>query len=169
MQQLALCRAPSFNAAPQPQISLVPGAALVMIARMALALACFLPPAYALASGEEPTGYACTFTNGITNSYEKGAYAPEKAAPLRFGISGIDLKAQTAVLETSGGKGQLRIVRAVNATHFLEVASEGYLYITTIYDKDDAKGAYPAVHSRHFGLFGQPIVTQYQGFCDAKD
>ena len=40
--------------------------------------------------------------------------------------------------------------------------------ITTIYDKDESKGAYPAVHSRHFGILGQPIVTQYQGFCEGK-
>jgi hypothetical protein len=61
------------------------------------------------------------------------------------------------------------VVQAVNATHFLEVATEGFLNITTIYDKDETKGgAYPAVHSRHFGIVGQPIVTQYQGFCEAK-
>ena len=62
---------------------------------------------------------------------------------------------------------RLRIVQAVNAMHFLEVVTEGFLHITTVYDKDPAKGAYPAVHSRHFGLFGQPLVTQYQGFCEA--
>ena len=140
-----------------------------MIARLALALACVVLPCCVCAAADDPKGYVCTFTNGITNSYDKGEYVAEKAAPLSFGISGIDLKAQSAVLETNGGKGQLRIVRAVNATHFLEVAGEGYLHITTIYDKDDAKGAYPAVHSRHFGLFGQPLVTQYQGFCTAKE
>jgi len=56
-------------------------------------------------------------------------------------------------------------VQAVNAMHFLEVVTEGFLHITTIYDKDEARGAYPAVHSRHFGLLGQPIVTQFQGFA----
>ena len=65
------------------------------------------------------------------------------------------------------GTGQLRIVQAVNAMHFLEVVTEGFLHVTTVYDKDEAKGLYPAVHSRHFGLFGQPLVTQYQGFCEA--
>ena len=38
--------------------------------------------------------------------------------------------------------------------HFLEVVTEGFLNITTVYDKDDTKGAYPAVHSRHFGHVG---------------
>jgi len=60
---------------------------------------------------------------------------------------------------TERGTGHLRVVQAVNAMHFLEVVTEGFLHITTIYDKDEARGAYPAVHSRHFGLLGQPIVT----------
>jgi hypothetical protein len=83
-------------------------------------------------------------------------------------VAAIDHAAQTAELKTQRGTGQLRVVQAVNATHFLEVVTEGYLHITTIYDKDDAKGTYPAVHSRHFGVLGQPVVTQYQGFCEGK-
>ena len=60
------------------------------------------------------------------------------------------------------------IVLAVNEMHFLEAANEGFLNLTTIYDKDEAEGAHPAVHSRHFAILGQPVVTQYQGFCEAK-
>jgi len=121
------------------------------------------------AAAEEPKAFNCTFAEGVTHSYENGAFKAEKASPLTFGISGIDAKAQSAELKTRGGTGQLRIVQAVNAMHFLEVVTEGFLHLTTVYDKDEAKGAYPAVHSRHFGLFGQPLVTQYQGFCEAAD
>lgn len=117
----------------------------------------------------EAKSFACNFTNGSTNVYEKGQFVQEKAAPLAFGIGAVNDQAQTAELRTERGVGNLRVVHAVNATHFLEVVTEGSLHITTIYDKDDAKGAYPAVHSRHFGLFGQPIVSQYHGFCEAKD
>jgi hypothetical protein len=120
------------------------------------------------AAADEPKAFACSFTTGLTHSYDKGRYVSEKAAPLAFGITGIDPAAQTAELETERGIGQLRVVQAVNATHYLEVAGEGFLHITTIYDKDEAKGSYPAVHSRHFGILGQPVVTQYQGFCEAK-
>ena len=55
-------------------------------------------------------------------------------------------------MKTERGAGTLRVVQAVNATHFLEVVTEGSLHITTVFDKDDAKGGYPAVHSRHFGF-----------------
>jgi len=118
-------------------------------------------------AADEPKAFNCTFTEGVTHSYNNGAFIAEKASPLMFGISAIDGKAQSAELKTRGGTGQLRIVQAVNAMHFLEVVTEGFLHLTTVYDKDEAKGAYPAVHSRHFGLFGQPLVTQYQGFCEA--
>jgi hypothetical protein len=114
----------------------------------------------------EPTSFACRFANGVTHVYEKGRFTPENAAPLAFGIASINAATQTADLKTEGGTGTLRLVQAVNATHFLEVAIEGALYITTVFDKDDAKGAYPAVHSRHFALLGQPIVSHYHGFCE---
>jgi hypothetical protein len=120
-----------------------------------------------VSAADEPKAFNCTFSEGVTHSYDNGAFVAEKASPLQFGISAIDTKAQSAELKTRGGTGQLRIVQAVNAMHFLEVVTEGFLHLTTVYDKDEAKGAYPAVHSRHFGLFGQPLVTQYQGFCEA--
>ena|SRR6516225_9114928 len=119
------------------------------------------------AEAEEPKAFNCTFVEGVTHSYDHGVFKAEKASPLTFGIANIDAKAQNAELKTRGGTGQLRIVQAVNAMHFIEVVTEGFLHLTTVYDKDEAKGAYPAVHSRHFGLFGQPLVTQYQGFCEA--
>ncbi len=135
----------------------------VCLALLALAT---LPAARAAA--DEPKAFACNFTTGVTHVYDKGRYVAEKAAPFAFGISAIDARAQTANIKTERGSGQLRVVQAVNAMHFLEIAAEGFLNVTTIYDKDEAKGAYPAVHSRHFAILGQPIVSQYQGFCEAK-
>jgi len=139
-----------------------------MIGRAAALVA--LSALFASVSGaEEPKAFNCTFAEGVTHSYDNGAFLAEKASPLTFGIANIDAKAQSAELKMRGGTGQLRVVQAVNAMHFLEVVTEGFLHLTTVYDKDEAKGAYPAVHSRHFGLFGQPLVTQYQGFCEAAD
>jgi hypothetical protein len=136
-----------------------------MIARPTALLALLLPLASA-AAADEPKAFACSFQAGIAHAYDQGRFTAEKAAPIAFGIAAIDARAQTAELKTEHGTGALRVVQAVNSTHFLEVAGEGFLNITTIYDKDDAKGTYPAVHSRHFAILGQPIVTQYQGFCE---
>ena len=121
------------------------------------------------AAADQPKAFACTFATGVTHVYDKGEFASEKAATIAFGIDSINTMAQTADLKTDRGTGALRVVTAVNALHFLEVVTEGSLHITTVYDKDDAKGVYPAVHSRHFALLGQPIITQYLGACEGKD
>ena len=60
-----------------------------------------------------------------------------------------------------GKRGGLRVIY-----YWWDPGSQFWLF--TIYDKDETKGAYPAVHSRHFGIFGQPLVAQYQGYCEAK-
>ena len=52
--------------------------------------------------------------------------------------------------------------------YWTEHVNEGFLNLTTIYDKDATSGVYPAVHSRHFGLLGQPVLAQYAGTCTAK-
>lgn len=117
-----------------------------------------------------PKAYACTFDQGTVATYEKGAFRKDTAAKLVFDLVEINLDAQSAKLVASVGAeaGSVRVVRAINANHFLEVANEGFLNLTTVYDRDAATGAHPAVHSRHFGLIGQPVYTQYTGSCIAK-
>jgi len=139
---------------------------MILRCAAALALSAML---MAAARAQEPKAFACSFAVGLAHTYKMGGFVAEEAAPIAFGIEAIDPAAQTAELKLPHGTGQLRIVQAVNAMHFLEVVTEGFLNITTIYDKDEARDAYPAVHSRHLGILGQPIVTQYQGFCHSKE
>lgn len=117
----------------------------------------------------QPTHLKCVFTEGTSGSYDSGHFSSKPASPLTFEIAAIDLDAQSAnlVLDNTH-QGQLKIVRALNANSFLEVASEGFLNLTTVYDLDPATGTYPAVHSRHFGLLGQPVFAQYSGTCTAE-
>lgn len=119
---------------------------------------------------EEPKHFVCSFSTGNSWSYDGGGFKSEASAPLTFEITDIDLDGQSARLITDGRDqpGMLKIVRAINANHFLEVMNEGFLNLTTVYDKDAATGAYPAVHSRHFGLMGQPVFAQYAGTCRSK-
>ncbi len=123
------------------------------------------------ATAEEPDAVParliCTFSNGTSVNYDAGAFVTKSAAPLSFSITRIDLEGQSAALTTAEGQtpASLRIVRAVNANHYLEVVNEGFLNLTTIYDKDPKTGLHPAVHSRHLGLIGQPVFGQYSGTC----
>jgi hypothetical protein len=132
-----------------------------------LAAFAYFAPAY---SQDEPKHFVCSFAAGTSWSYDSGSFKTEVPALLTFEITDIDLEAQSAHLITDGHDkpGVLKIVRAFNANHFLEVMNEGFLNLTTIYDKDPATGTYPAVHSRHFGLIGQPVFAQYAGTCKAK-
>jgi hypothetical protein len=123
------------------------------------------------ASSDEamPSGYECSFEKGNSWSYDAGAFKSITPATLAFGIVAIDLEKQSADLTTDGKPaGKLRIVRALNANSYLEVVDEGFLNLTTVYDIDPATGTYPAVHSRHFGVLGQPVFAQYAGSCKGK-
>lgn len=116
------------------------------------------------------TDLTCEFEGGLSSSYSGGTFASRAPLPLRFGIGEIDLEKQSARLRVGGSDGPattLRVIRALNANHFLEVVPEGFLVLTTVYDIDPAVGAYPAVHSRHLGVLGQPVFAQYPGFCKA--
>jgi hypothetical protein len=117
-----------------------------------------------------PSAFSCEFTGGIAGSYAAGAFASKPPSPLSFLIVDIDLAKQSGRIVTgpTGVSGSLRLVRALNANHFLEVANEGFLNLTTIFDKDPATGLNPAVHSRHLGVLGQPVFAQYTGFCTAR-
>ncbi len=119
-------------------------------------------------AAEGAAGFSCTFRAGTTLSYTNARFKRAVAKPLAFDIAAIDLMGQKAELVTPKGRGEVKIVRALNANHFLEVVAEGFLNITTVYDFDAKAKAHPAVHSRHFGLFGEPVVAQYQGFCTPK-
>ena len=120
------------------------------------------------ALADDPKAFSCTFDTGVAFSFANGAFKPEKVGPIAFDIGSINAEIQSADLVTPLGTRPLRVVRAVNALHFLEVVGEGFLNMTTVYDRDDTKGAFPAVHSRHFGVLGQPVIGQYQGFCREK-
>ena len=126
------------------------------------------PPA-AAAAEEFPAQFSCKFEMGNTWTYEAGKFQSAPPAALSLEIQDINLEAQAAkLIADQKPAGTLRIVRALNANHFLEVANEGFLNLTTIYDIDPSTASYPAVHSRHFGLMGQPIFAQYAGFCKTK-
>jgi hypothetical protein len=119
---------------------------------------------------DDPKGFVCSFKSGQAWTYEAGKFESKSPTEINFEISAVDLEGQTAVLALPGveQKGALKIVRALNANHFLEVVNEGFLNLTTIYDKGTSGTEYPAVHSRHFGVLGQPLFAQYAGSCQAK-
>jgi hypothetical protein len=134
-------------------------------ALLALAFASTATPVRA----EMPTHLSCTFSDGYSWTYDKGQFKATPIAKFSFEIDKIDLGKQTASLIFDGKTAHtLKVVRALSANSFIEVADEGFLNLTTVYSLDPETGTYPAVHSRHFGLLGQPMFSQYAGSCTAK-
>lgn len=122
----------------------------------------------AVAEGS-PKGFDCAFARGVASGYEAGHFSHKDPDPLAFGILDVDLEGQSARLAIPGAAtAGLRVVRAINANHFLEVVNEGFLNLTTVYDLDEKAGAHPAVHSRHYGVLGAPVFAQYAGFCKPR-
>lgn len=119
---------------------------------------------------DNPKNIACVFASGASQSYTEGAFKSKSSTPLSFSIADVDLEKQTAALKVTADAdpGKLSVVRAINANHYLEVVNEGFLNITTVYDKDEKTGKYPAVHSRHGGVLGSPVFGQYTGFCSEE-
>ncbi len=136
--------------------------------RFALCLALALGVAAPAAATEEATGYTCTFKVGAAHAYAKGRFKPTKAGPVTLDIAGINYAKQEAERVSGERRSVMRIIRAVNAVHFLEAVGEGYVNLTTVYDRDSGSATHSAVHSRHFALLGQPIVSQYRGTCVPK-
>jgi len=123
-------------------------------ARAASILAVALGFAGQAAAQEQPKALDCVFEVGNNVAYAGGEYKASPAHRLTFRIEAIDLDGQRAELHTEkGGKGEVKIVRAVNANHFLEVVNEGFLNMTTVYDYDADRKAHPAVHSRHLACW----------------
>jgi hypothetical protein len=114
---------------------------------------------------ETVKGFACTFTEGTAASYDKGAFRPEPASAIRFEVTEIGLAAQTATLVIGERRATVRVFRGVSALNVLEIVAEGYLNVTTIYDRDVGAATHPAVHARHFGVLSQPVVSHYRGSC----
>lgn len=139
-------------------------------ARIALgaALACCHFACTGAAGAAEPKALSCTFASGRAHTFERGRFKPTKASPLKMEIADIDADRQTAALKGGSAVPVLRVVRAVNALHFIEIVGEGYMNITTVYDAEAAGKPMPAVHSRHFGVLGQPVVSHYVGTCSGS-
>lgn len=146
------------------------------LAAAALAAGCGLAAGMATSapalagSAAEAKSLACEFATGQSTSYEAGVFTTKAPAPLNFLIVDIDLDKQTARISTgdAGTMGSLKIVRALNANHFIEVLNEGFLTLTTVYDLETPDGSHPAAHSRHMGVLGQPVVAHYVGTCRSR-
>ena len=139
-----------------------------MIARPTVSLA-LLALLLAPAVADEPKAFSLQLRRRASRyAYDKGAFTAEKASPLAFGIAAIDLKAQTAELKMEGGTGAAAR-RAGGERHAFPGGGDRGLPARHD-DLRQGRGEGRHLSGRALAplrLVGQPLVTQYQGFCEA--
>jgi hypothetical protein len=82
-------------------------------------------------------------------------------------IQAIDLKMRTATVVGRVGTARVSANWTNGALSFLEQASNGAVFLTTVYDSKVAGARrFPAVDSRHNPLFGDPVSSQLYGWCE---
>jgi hypothetical protein len=118
------------------------------------------------------TSLRCTFALMATGTWvEEQARAEVKAAKVAVEFHAINTDDGTA--DTKGLFGPPHIVVRLSGghLHFLQVASEGPVYVTTVFDQPTPSGKLKAVHTRHeYTRVSLPGFTsrpeQYYGDCE---
>lgn len=120
------------------------------------------------------TSLTCTFSLLATGTWTKGEPQAEvKPAKLTLEFNEIDTQDGTA--DAGGGYGSRHVVARLSGDnlHFLQLASEGPVYFTTVFGRESRPGKLLAVHTRHEWTVAQlPGYTsrpeQYYGECEPK-
>jgi hypothetical protein len=77
----------------------------------------------------------------------------------------LDFKNSRAQMIGRGGAGTVVLIAGSEALHFVELTPTGNQTVTTVFLGTSKRGSYPAIHSRHMNLIGQPSVSQFRGYC----
>jgi hypothetical protein len=119
-------------------------------------------------------GVTCAFELYATGTWNNGeARAEIKPASLSVRFDEIDIDSGTA--RSAGPFGPTEIIVKLSTwnLHFLDIRSEGSLYVTTVFDRESRNGKLKAVHTRHEytdvsvpGFTAKP--EQYYGECDVR-
>jgi hypothetical protein len=118
---------------------------------------------------------SCVFTLMTTGNWDisGGSKVEVKPAPLKVSFQSIDTEDGTAIV--NGEFGPLPIITKLTiwSLHFLQMGSEGFLRLTTVFDTESRPGKYRAVHSIHEytkvelpGFTSRP--EQYIGECELE-
>jgi hypothetical protein len=82
-------------------------------------------------------------------------------------FAGLNPQQGKAQLIGNAGASDLRFWKGAWTWNFVEVTDTGNVTTTTVFDASNGKD-FPAVHSRHTSVVGEPLPSQYRGICAAK-
>jgi hypothetical protein len=116
----------------------------------------------------------CIFPVNSTGTWiENTPQAEIKTAKLTLEYQSIDTEDGTADVRGTSGPPHITVRLSGGYLHFLHMASEGPLYVTTVFDQPTSAGRLRAVHTRHeYTRVSLPGFTsrpeQYYGECEIR-
>jgi len=119
-------------------------------------------------------GLKCAFALYSAATWNNGeARADIKPASLSVSFDEIDADNGTARAVGAFGPTDIVVKLSMWNLHFLDIRSEGSLYVTTVFDRESRNGKLKAVHTRHEytdvsvpGFTSKP--EQYYGECEVR-
>lgn len=144
-------------------------AALVVLGAVPPDVAAAQPSAKGIA---EIKRVKCTFDLLATGTWvEERPQGQVKEGKLELEFTDVDTQESTATAK--GGFGAPHVVVRVSGSnlHFLQMGSNGALYLTTVFNERTPSGRLKAVHTRHeYTMVSLPGYTsrpeQYYGLCE---
>jgi hypothetical protein len=121
------------------------------------------------------TRVSCVFTLMTTANWDASGAAKVEVKPASFKVSFHSINTEDGTAIVNGPFGPLPIITNLSiwSLHFLQMGSEGFLRLTTVFDTESRPGKYKAVHSIHeYTKIELPGFTsrpeQYAGECELE-
>jgi hypothetical protein len=117
------------------------------------------------------TDLKCVFSLYATGTWRENTPEAEvKTAKLVLEFNSIDTQDGTAIAK-GGGPPHIVVRMSRGYLHLLQIASEGPVYLTTVFDQENPGRKFKAVHTRHeYTQVSLPGFTsrpeQYYGECE---
>jgi hypothetical protein len=116
----------------------------------------------------EPKAFVCKFTQGASARYDEAEWSVKVLnEKLDLTFAGLNPQQGKAQLIGNAGASDLRFWKGAWTWNFVEVTDTGNVMTTTVFDTSNGKD-FPAVHSRHTSVVGEPLSSQYRGICSAR-
>jgi hypothetical protein len=140
-------------------------------ARILIALTAVVISSHSVAGAETglPKALACSFSGGVFSTLEGREFKRTHTdGNLVFTIAAINERTSSAQIVGNAGASDMFLVLGRETASFIEPTPIGNINLTTIYLRAE-RNRYRAVHSRHVGTAIDPMVSQYLGWCEAKN
>ncbi len=112
----------------------------------------------------------CQTSFGTATTWDAGRPVSKSSdSSLRYEYRDIDATEHRATLVGQAGTGSVEVIRTLSTISFVERGSNGALFVDTVYASarsGPTDGRFALVASRHNPLLGDPVSSQFHGWCE---